>query len=65
MTKNDTIVCNVIDLVADNELIPYGYKAQTKKQILKQRIFYLKHLIKDLENELEEIESFEEVEKYT
>ena len=64
MTKNDTIVCNVIDLVADNELIPYGYKAQTKKQILRQRIFYLKHLIKDLENELEEIESLEEAEKY-
>lgn len=31
MTNNDTIVCNVIDLVADNESIPYGYKAQTKK----------------------------------
>lgn len=64
MTNNDTIVCNVIDLVADNESIPYGYKAQTKKQILRQRIFYLKHLIKDLENELEEIESLEEAEKY-
>lgn len=64
MTKNDTIICNVIDLVADNELIPYGYKAQNEKQILRQRIFYLKHLIKDLENELEEIESLEEAEKY-
>lgn len=69
MTKNDMIVCNVVDIVMDNELIPFGYrpllyKPQNDKELLEQRIVYLKYLIKDLENELEEIESLEEAEKY-
>lgn len=65
MTKIDTIVCNVIDMAIDNRLMLDGNEPSlNKKEALKERIKYLKHLIEDSKNELEEIESLEEAEKY-
>lgn len=65
MTEIDTIVCNVIDMAIDNRLMLDGNEPnQNKKEALKIRINYLKHLLNDSKDELEEIESLEEIEKY-
>ena len=65
MTKNDTIVCNVIDMAIDNRLMLDGNDpTANKKEALKKRINYLKHLLNDSKDELEEIEGLEEIEKY-
>ena len=65
MMKIDTIVCNIIDMAIDNKLMFVGNDpTPNKKEALKERIKYLKHLIEDSKNELEEIESLEEIEKY-
>ena len=65
MTKIDTIVCNVIDMAIDNRLMIDGNEPTTnKKEALKIRINYLKQLLNDSKDELEEIESLEEIEKY-
>lgn len=65
MTKIDTIVCNVIDMAMDNRLMLDGnYPTANKKEALKKRINYLKHLLNDSKDELEEIEGLEEIEKY-
>jgi hypothetical protein len=65
MTKIDTIVCNVIDMAIDNKLMLDGNEPTTnKKEALKKRINYLKYLLEDSKDELEEIEGLEEIEKY-
>lgn len=65
MTEIDTIVCNVIDMVIDNRLMLDGNEpTANKKEALKRRINYLKHLLNDSKDELEEIEGLEEIEKY-
>lgn len=65
MNKIDTIVCNVIDMAIDNRLMLDGNEpSQNKKEALKIRINYIKHLLNDSKDELEEIESLEEIEKY-
>lgn len=65
MTKIDNIVCNVIDIAIDNILMLDGNEpTANKKEALKIRINYLKHLLNDSKDELEEIESLEEIEKY-
>lgn len=65
MTKNDTIICNVIDMAIDNRLMLEGNETNpNKKEALKKRINYLKHLLNDSKDELEEIEGIEEIEKY-
>ena len=65
MTKIDTIVCNVIDMAMDNKLMLDGNEpTANKKEALKKRINYLKHLLEDSKDELEEIEGLEEIEKY-
>lgn len=65
MTKIDTIVCNVIDMAIDNKLMLDGNEpTANKKEALKKRINYLKHLLEDSKDELEEIEGLEEIEKY-
>lgn len=65
MTKIDTIVYNVIDMAIDNKLMLDGNEpTQNKKEALKKRINYLKYLLDDSKDELEEIESLEEAEKY-
>ena len=65
MTKIDTIVCNVIDMAMDNRLMLDGNEpSPNKKEALKKRINYLKHLLNDSKEELEEIEGLEEIEKY-
>ena len=64
MTTNDITVYNVIDMAIDNKLMSDGNDpTPNKKEALKERIKYLKHLI-DSKNELEEIEGIEEIEKY-
>lgn len=65
MTKIDNIVCNVIDMSIDNRLMLDGNEpSPNKKEALKKRINYLKHLLNDSKDELEEIEGLEEIEKY-
>lgn len=65
MTKIDTIVYNVIDMAIDNKLMFVGNEpTPNKKEALKERINYLKHLLEDSKYELEEIEGLEEIEKY-
>lgn len=65
MTKNDTIVCNVIDMAIDNKLMLDGNEpTPNKKEALKKRINYLKYLLENSKDELEEIEGLEEIEKY-
>ena len=65
MTKIDTIVCNVIDMATDNKLMLDGNEpTANKKEALKKRINYLKYLLEDSKDELEEIEGLEEAEKY-
>lgn len=65
MTKIDTIVCNAIDMAIDNRLMLDGNEpSQNKKEALKKRINYLKNLLNDSKDELEEIEGLEEIEKY-
>ena len=65
MTKIDTIVCNVIDMAMDNRLMLDGNEpSPNKKEALKKRINYLKHLLENSKDELEEIEGLEEIEKY-
>lgn len=65
MTKIDTIVCNVIDMAIDNRLMLDGNEpTQNKKEALKKRINYLKYLLENSKDELEEIEGLEEIEKY-
>lgn len=65
MTKIDTIVCNVIDMAIDNRLMLDGNEpTANKKEALKKRINYLKHLLNDSKDELDEIEGLEEIEKY-
>ena len=65
MTKNDTIVCNVIDMAIDNRLMLDGNEPSlNKKEALKKRINYLKYLLENSKDELEEIEGLEEIEKY-
>ena len=65
MTKIDTIVCNVIDMAIDNRLMLDGNEpTSNKKEALKKRINYLKYLLENSKDELEEIEGLEEIEKY-
>lgn len=65
MMKIDTIVYNVIDTAIDNRLMLDGNEpTANKKEALKKRINYLKHLLEDSKDELEEIEGLEEIEKY-
>lgn len=65
MTEIDTIVCNVIDMAIDNRLMLDGNEpTANKKEALNKRINYLKHLLNDSKDELEEIEGLEEIEKY-
>lgn len=65
MTKIDTIVCNAIDMAMDNRLMLDGNEPnQNKKEALKKRIDYLKYLLENSKDELEEIEGLEEIEKY-
>ena len=65
MTKIDTIVCNVIDMAIDNRLMLDGNEPSiNKKEALKKRINYLKYLLENSKDELEEIEGLEEIEKY-
>ena len=65
MTKIDTIVCNVIDMAMDNRLMLDGNEPSlNKKEALKKRIDYLKYLLQNSKDELEEIEGLEEIEKY-
>ena len=65
MTEIDTIVCNVIDMAIDNRLMLDGNEPTlNKKEALKKRINYLKHILEDSKDELEEIEGLEEIEKY-
>lgn len=65
MTKIDTIVCNVIDMSIDNKLMLDGNEpTANKKEALKKRINYLKYLLENSKDELEEIEGLEEIEKY-
>lgn len=65
MTKIDTIVCNVIDMAMDNRLMLDGNEPNSnKKEALKKRINYLKYLLENSKDELEEIEGLEEIEKY-
>lgn len=65
MTKIDTIVCNVIDMAMDNRLMLDGNEPSlNKKEALKKRINYLKYLLQNSKDELEEIEGLEEIEKY-
>lgn len=65
MIKIDTIVCNVIDMAIDNRLMLDGNEPTTnKKEALKKRINYLKYLLENSKDELEEIEGLEEIEKY-
>lgn len=65
MTKIDTIVCNVIDMAIDNKLMLDGNEPTVnKKEALKKRINYLKYLLENSKDELEEIEGLEEIEKY-
>lgn len=65
MAINDITICNVIDMAIDNKLMSDGNEpTPNKKEALKERIKYLKHLIEDSKDELEEIEGLEEIEKY-
>jgi hypothetical protein len=65
MIKIDTIVCNVIDMAIDNKLMLDGNEpTANKKEALKKRINYLKYLLENSKDELEEIEGLEEIEKY-
>lgn len=65
MIKIDTIVCNVIDMAIDNRLMLDGNEpTPNKKESLKKRINYLKYLLENSKDELEEIEGLEEIEKY-
>lgn len=65
MTKIDTIVCSVIDMAMDNRLMLDGNEpTANKKEALKKRINYLKYLLENSKDELEEIEGLEEIEKY-
>lgn len=65
MTEIDNIVCNVIDMAIDNRLMLDGNEPTlNKKEALKKRINYLKHILEDSKDELEEIEGLEEIEKY-
>lgn len=65
MIKIDTIVCNVIDMAMDNRLMLDGNEPNSnKKEALKKRINYLKYLLENSKDELEEIEGLEEIEKY-
>lgn len=65
MTKIDTIVCNVIDMAMDNRLMLDGNEpTANKKEALKKRINYLKYLLENSKDELEEIEGLEKIEKY-
>lgn len=65
MTKIDTIVCNVIDMAIDNKLMLDGNEpTKNKKEALKKRINYLKYLLENSKDELDEIEGLEEIEKY-
>lgn len=65
MMKIDTIVCNIIDMAMDNRLMLDGNEPSlNKKEALKKRIDYLKYLLQNSKDELEEIEGLEEIEKY-
>lgn len=65
MTKIDTIICNIIDMAIDNKLMLDGNEpTPNKKEALKKRINYLKYLLENSKDELEEIEGLEEIEKY-
>lgn len=65
MTEIDTIVCNIIDMAIDNRLMLDGNEpTANKKEALKKRINYLKYLLENSKDELEEIEGLEEIEKY-
>lgn len=65
MAINDITICNVIDMAIDNKLMLDGNEpTANKKEAIKKRINYLKHLLEDSKDELEEIEGLEEIEKY-
>lgn len=52
-------------MAIDNKLMLDGNEpTPNKKEALKERIKYLKHLLEDSKDELEEIEGLEEAEKY-
>lgn len=65
MAINDITICNVIDMAIDNKLMSDGNEpTPNKKEALKKRINYLKYLLENSKDELEEIEGLEEIEKY-
>ena len=65
MAINDITICNVIDMAIDNKLMLDGNEpTPNKKEALKERINYLKYLLENSKDELEEIEGIEEIEKY-
>ena len=59
MAINDITICNLIDMAVDNKLMSDGNKPTSdREEAVKERIKYLKHLIEDSKDELEEIEIF-------
>lgn len=59
MAINDIIICNLIDMAVDNKLMFDGNEpTPDREEAVKERIKYLKHLIEDSEDELEEIKIF-------
>lgn len=59
MAINDITICNLIDMAVDNKLMSDGNEpTPDREEAVKERIKYLKHLIEDSEDELEEIEIF-------
>lgn len=59
MAINDITICNLIDMAVDNKLMSDGNKpTPDREEAVKERIKYLKHLIEDSEDELEEIKIF-------
>lgn len=59
MAINDITICNLIDMAVDNKLMSDGNEpTPDREEAVKERIKYLKHLIEDSEDELEEIKIF-------
>lgn len=59
MAINDITICNLIDMAVDNKLMSDGNEpTPDREEAVKERIKYLKHLIEDSKDELEEIKIF-------
>lgn len=57
MEINDITICNLIDMAVDNKLMLDGNEpTPDREEAVKERIKYLKHLIEDSKDELEELE---------